>query len=683
MNEIQWRELVEATKRGDKQAFEKLYRETERAVYFTCLKLLANEDNAKDAMQDAFMTALDKLGTLEDGAKFPMWINRIAVNKCKDRFKRTPAYSLDEQLEQGTEFRDDESFIPEDYVTDEAKRKIIMDIINKVLSDAQRQAIIMYYYDDMSLEEIAEVTGDKVKTVSARLCSAREKIKEAVLIYERQNDDRLHMLVPVPILTQILIKEAASIGVPDILPTLLNAEIFSTAVSASASTITSSVIAGGSTKMGGFLTGKIIAAIAAGVVAVGGVTTAVVLSKNSDKDTSSKSSVSASADDSSKIASNDSKGENSGSDGNGGENVSNLSYAPVGETGSVVNIRGMNLILPPRYETFKDNTTSCFDFSDKYTVANAHYGVIQLAYETADTYRAYSLDEAKKYFEDHMTLMDFLEQIHGFLWVDETAVESTEKLKVGKFDFIKETGTYKVTCENKIKYDVPYAAYYGKVDLGNATGCPVAILAYSTDNTPEKKKELATSLDNMVKGISMTESEAQAFAESITDDYLTYTGVEPTYTAPNGTKGNIVRSGYYSILVPQDWYLFGYRTGDDDPLDTYFYSYDYKNSFIFRCSDEKNTNRWLNEVIERNKDKPELELADISEFTLNNIKWHGVKLKTEYKEGETLLDGYVLVGQEQSAPNRWFYLRTVGTACDSGLSQDIINSIKMYDTIEN
>ena len=85
MNDLQWRELVEATKRGDKKAFEELYRETERSVYFTCLKLLANEDSAKDAMQDTFMTALDKLDTLDDGAKFPKWINRIAVNKSMDK----------------------------------------------------------------------------------------------------------------------------------------------------------------------------------------------------------------------------------------------------------------------------------------------------------------------------------------------------------------------------------------------------------------------------------------------------------------------------------------------------------------------------------------------------------------------------------------------------------------------
>ncbi len=300
MNELQWRQTVEATKKGDKKAFEAIYRETEKAVYFTCLKLLANEDSAKDAMQDTFMTALDKLGSLDDGVKFPMWINRIAVNKCKDRFRKVTNDSLDEQLEQGVEISDDESFIPEEYVTDEVKRKVIMDIINTVLSDVQRQAIIMYYYDEMSLEEIAEVMECPVKTVSSRLCSAREKIREAVLIYEKQQSDRLHMLVPVPILTQILRIEAESISVPDISPMLLGTQLFNAAVNAGANTVSTTVVAGGSKMVGGVITGKIVAAIAAGVIAVGGATTAVVMTSKGSNDSSQAYSSAAFADTSSK-----------------------------------------------------------------------------------------------------------------------------------------------------------------------------------------------------------------------------------------------------------------------------------------------------------------------------------------------------------------------------------------------
>ena len=93
--------------------------------------------------------------------------------------------------EQGFEPKDDDSFIPEEYVEDEAKRRIIMDLIQNTLSDVQRQSIIMYYYDEMSLEEISEVMGCPLKTVSSRLVSAREKLREAVLIYEKKNNDNI------------------------------------------------------------------------------------------------------------------------------------------------------------------------------------------------------------------------------------------------------------------------------------------------------------------------------------------------------------------------------------------------------------------------------------------------------------------------------------------------------------
>ena len=95
MNELQWRELVEQTKKGDMDAFEKLYTQTNRSVYFTALKLLANEDNAKDVMQDTYITAIEKLGELHDGAKFPQWVNAIAVNKCRRYFRKPAEDSLD------------------------------------------------------------------------------------------------------------------------------------------------------------------------------------------------------------------------------------------------------------------------------------------------------------------------------------------------------------------------------------------------------------------------------------------------------------------------------------------------------------------------------------------------------------------------------------------------------------
>ena len=298
MNELQWRELVEQTKKGDMDAFEKLYTQTNRSVYFTALKLLANEDNAKDVMQDTYITAIEKLGELHDGAKFPQWVNAIAVNKCRRYFRKPAEDSLDEQTEQGFDLSDDASFIPEEYVTNEVKRKVVMDIITRVLSDVQRQTVIMYYYNEMSLEQIAQVMDCPVKTVSSRLVSSREKIKEAVLIYEKKQGDRLHCVAVVPILTLILKAEAQSTSVPDIALGVFAKALMDAASSASASTVSTTAVAGGSVKMG-FFTGKVIAAVAAGVVAVGGVTAAIVLSKNSSDKAGTNSSSVAIADQSS------------------------------------------------------------------------------------------------------------------------------------------------------------------------------------------------------------------------------------------------------------------------------------------------------------------------------------------------------------------------------------------------
>lgn len=298
MNELQWRELVEQTQKGDMDAFEKLYTQTNRSVYFTALKLLANEDNAKDVMQDTYITAIEKLGELHDGAKFPQWVNAIAVNKCRRYFRKPAEDSLDEQTEQDFDLSDDASFIPEEYVTNEVKRKVVMDIITRVLSDVQRQTVIMYYYNEMSLEQIAQVMDCPVKTVSSRLVSSREKIKEAVLIYEKKQGDRLHCVAVVPILTLILKAEAQSTSVPDIALGVFAKALMDAASSASASTVSTTAVAGGSVKMG-FFTGKVIAAVAAGVVAVGGVTAAVILSKNSSDKAGTNSSSVAIADQSS------------------------------------------------------------------------------------------------------------------------------------------------------------------------------------------------------------------------------------------------------------------------------------------------------------------------------------------------------------------------------------------------
>lgn len=273
MDTNQWRQLVADAVNGNKEAFEKLYKETERSVYFICLKLLGNEHNAKDVTQDTYMTALEKLSSLDDGANFTKWINGIAVNKCKMHFRNSSAPSLEEQLEQGGEFADDSGFIPDEYVSDEEKRRIIMNIIDTVLSDVQRRTVILYYYNGFNVSEIAELMDCPEGTVTYRLSAARAKIKEEILSYEEKHDDRLHAVAGIPILTRILRYEAEHTAVPDI-------RLFanSSAAAATANNIASKASAGGKSAMTGSLKAKIIAGAISVAVVGGGITAGVLLS---------------------------------------------------------------------------------------------------------------------------------------------------------------------------------------------------------------------------------------------------------------------------------------------------------------------------------------------------------------------------------------------------------------------
>lgn len=174
----------------------------------------------------------------------------------------------------------DEGLIPEEYVSNDAKRKIIMDIIDTVLTEEQRRSVILYYFDMLTVPEIAEVMNCTTGTVTSRLSAARKKIKEAVLIYEENNNDRLHAAVPVFILSKLLNKEASN----TVLPKLTVFTGSASAANAVPDSVTSTKTISGGKVMFSTVKAKVIAGVCAAAVVGGGITAAVVLSSNGSKD---------------------------------------------------------------------------------------------------------------------------------------------------------------------------------------------------------------------------------------------------------------------------------------------------------------------------------------------------------------------------------------------------------------
>lgn len=272
------KKLVLQAAQGNKAAFGALYEETGRTVYFSCLKLLGDPQLAEDITQETYLTALQKLGTLAQPENFPTWVNRIGINLCKMHFRNNSA--PEDNSEEIIEEIPDEGLIPEEYVSNDAKRKIIMDIIDTVLTEEQRRSVILYYFDMLTVPEIAEVMNCTTGTVTSRLSAARKKIKEAVLIYEENNNDRLHAVVPVFILSKLLNKEASN----TVLPKLTVFTGSASAANAVPDSVTSIKTISGGKVMFSTVKAKVIAGVCAAAVVGGGITAAVVLSSNGSKD---------------------------------------------------------------------------------------------------------------------------------------------------------------------------------------------------------------------------------------------------------------------------------------------------------------------------------------------------------------------------------------------------------------
>lgn len=228
--------LVEKIKKGDNKSFEKLYKLTEREVWFTCISFLKNETTAQDIMQETYITAFLKIQSLEKSSQIRSWLNRIAVNKCKNYLKGKGEIQLDDEIFENQAIVDERMSIPEEYISDKAKREIILSIMQEVLSDVQYQTVIMHYFNEMTVDEIAEVFECSRGTVLSRLNYSRAKMKTAIVDYENKSGDKLHGVVFVPFFTTIFREQAKSLCVPSITITLPNGESLVTAVSKGVST---------------------------------------------------------------------------------------------------------------------------------------------------------------------------------------------------------------------------------------------------------------------------------------------------------------------------------------------------------------------------------------------------------------------------------------------------------------
>lgn len=207
--------LVKKVKKKDKKAFEKIFNMTYSSAMLIAIKTTNNKLDAEDIVQDAYIQVLKNINLLQDDSKFVPWFNKIVVNKCYEylRKKQPILFSEDdkENIELNKLVNEDINFNPEDYFDYNETMRYIDNIL-AVLPDDQRLCIMMYYYNEMSINEISELLNVSNNTVKSRLNYGRKKIRIELEKLEKEGV-KLYNVAPMKLVLWILNKEKNDITI--------------------------------------------------------------------------------------------------------------------------------------------------------------------------------------------------------------------------------------------------------------------------------------------------------------------------------------------------------------------------------------------------------------------------------------------------------------------------------------
>lgn len=277
--------LVKRSQAGDRGAIEALLCHAHTWVSYQCRKMFSNPQDAEDMTQEVLLTIYTKLHTLQQPAAFQKWVNRITAARCINKLRSThieyqfakdeDGHSVVVQLEDL-----DEQVIPDKAIDNAETARMISEVVDS-LPDVQRAATLMFYYNEMSVKEIACTMGVSENTVKSRLNYARKAIKEKVLDYEKQGV-KLYGLSPLPFLLYFLRVAAQGSADPEaagiIVTEVMSSNAVVTGVAGSGTAVTPTTIGAAASAgvhttahVSGGIFLKVIAAIVAGVVAIGGV----------------------------------------------------------------------------------------------------------------------------------------------------------------------------------------------------------------------------------------------------------------------------------------------------------------------------------------------------------------------------------------------------------------------------
>lgn len=171
--------LLQSVARGNRQAFEHLYRQTSPYLFAIALRMLRNRSWAEDVLHDSFLNVWNRSETYDPALSSPItWLTHIVRNRCIDGLRSRQGLKVEREEEY-----DDLLYVPateqreERYSPDHAEK---LDECLEHLESSQRQSVVLAYYQGMSYLEIADWLGQPLGTVKSWIRRAMEHLKTCV-----------------------------------------------------------------------------------------------------------------------------------------------------------------------------------------------------------------------------------------------------------------------------------------------------------------------------------------------------------------------------------------------------------------------------------------------------------------------------------------------------------------------
>lgn len=182
--------LIERLVARDERAFNELVQAYGRRVSALVLRMLGNRAEAEDLTQEVFVQVFKAIGTFRGDSKLSTWIYRIAVNLCKNRSKYLRVRHAGEQdeleavaervpLGQATKANVAQIERPDEAMAGKQVERIVQNAILQI-DPTFRECLILRDVEELSYEEIEQITGLPAGTVKSRIFRARAQLKEIV-----------------------------------------------------------------------------------------------------------------------------------------------------------------------------------------------------------------------------------------------------------------------------------------------------------------------------------------------------------------------------------------------------------------------------------------------------------------------------------------------------------------------